>query len=220
MALTHTLELDGVFLELDGRRILSDIYLCCRTGTITGLLGRNGEGKTCMLRILFGMLRAQSRSIRIDQTPLMGADRDPRVMRYLPQFNFIPPFLKIRAVFGHFNLAPEPFWAAFPEFETLHNTKIGQLSGGQKRVVEVYALLKSDTQFLLLDEPFTHISPVQMEIVKDLIREEKTRKGILVTDHLFRHVAEISDELWVLKDCKLHRVEGLEGVEALGYASI
>jgi lipopolysaccharide export system ATP-binding protein len=220
MSLNHTLELDGVYLELGGRRILNDIYLRCQTGTVTGLLGRNGQGKSCMLRILFGMLRGQSQSIRIDQIPLMGDQRNPRVMRYLPQFNFIPPFLKIRSVFGHFKLAPEPFWAVFPEFETLHDTSLGRLSGGQKRIVEVYVMLKSDAQFLLLDEPFTHIAPVQMESVKAIIRGERMRKGILITDHLFRHVAEISDELWVLKDCKLLQVKDLGEVEYLGYARI
>ena len=63
--MTHKLEADSIHLEFKGRRILSDIYLKCETGKITGLLGRNGEGKTCLMEIIYGTLKSE-KSVRFD----------------------------------------------------------------------------------------------------------------------------------------------------------
>jgi len=87
--MTHTLEVDSIQLEFDNRRILSSIYLKCETGKITGLLGRNGEGKTCLMRVIYGSLKCE-KSIRFDNIAYHEAFKRPDLLLYLPQFNFIP----------------------------------------------------------------------------------------------------------------------------------
>jgi ABC-type multidrug transport system ATPase subunit len=64
--MVHTLEADNILLEFGLRQVLSDIHIHCRTGEITGLLGRNGQGKTCLMKILYGDLNASSYSVRFD----------------------------------------------------------------------------------------------------------------------------------------------------------
>jgi len=215
----HTLEADGIQLAFDGRKILSDIYLQAETGSITGLLGRNGEGKTCLMRIIYGDLDAE-KSIRINGQSENKAFRKKGLLLYLPQFNYIPAFLSLKRIFMDFELDFSFFQEKFPEFGGRYNANAGSLSGGERRLVELYIVVKADSLFAMLDEPFTHLNPVQTEKVKELLREEKVNKGILLTDHMYRHVTDIANKLYVLTNGKLHLTKTREDIETLGYANL
>ena len=86
----HSLEVDSIILEFDTKRILQDVYLKNETGKTTGILGRNGSGKTCLLNIIYGELKTNNKSIRLDGNAIYDGYRNPEILRYLPQFNFIP----------------------------------------------------------------------------------------------------------------------------------
>jgi ABC-type multidrug transport system ATPase subunit len=212
----HLLEADSIQLVFDGRSILSDIYLTSETGKITGLLGRNGAGKSCLLKIIFGSLDSE-KSIRFDKQPNNQPFKVSKLITYLPQFNFIPKRLSLRRVFQDFDLDYSIFENRFPEFSSKTLSPIGSLSGGEYRLIELYVILKSKTQFALLDEPFTHLSPLQIEKAQELILEEKINKGILITDHLHEAVKNICDNLYVLSNGKTHLTKNLEDLERLGY---
>jgi ABC-type lipopolysaccharide export system ATPase subunit len=68
----------------------------------------------------------------------------------------------------------------------------------------------------MLNESFTHLSPIQIEKVKDLLLEEKTNKGLLITDHMHRQVLDICDDLYVLTNGKTHLAKNIKDIEALG----
>jgi ABC-type lipopolysaccharide export system ATPase subunit len=70
----------------------------------------------------------------------------------------------------------------------------------------------------MLDEPFTHLSPLQIEKVKELLLEEKTNKGFLITDHLYREVLDICDSLYLLADGETQLTQSVADLETLGYA--
>ena len=218
--MNHKLEIDSIILEFDSRRILSDVYLKCESGKITGLLGRNGYGKTCLMNIIHGSLAPTNKSIRLDGVSINQTCKIANLLLYLPQFNFIPKELALKRVFSDFNLAFSPFEQLFPEFETKYYSRIKDLSGGQRRLVEIYVVICSESKFALLDEPFSHLSPIFIEAIKDLILKEKKNKGILVTDHLYRHIIEISDELYVISDGKTQLIKDLDEIEFLGYARL
>jgi ABC-type lipopolysaccharide export system ATPase subunit len=217
--MTHKLEADGIQLSFNERRILSDIYLKCETGKITGLLGRNGQGKSCLMKIMYGSMNCE-KSVRIDNFSVPAAFKRPDLLTYLPQFNFIPGSLSLRRIFKDFELDFLQFTQLFPEFSTAYTSSISHLSGGGRRLVELYAIVKSPAQFTMLDEPFSHISPVQIEKVKVLLQEEKEAKGFLITDHLYQHITDISDTLYVLANGKTHLTKCLEDIELLGYARL
>ncbi|MFA7583487.1 MAG: ATP-binding cassette domain-containing protein [Proteiniphilum sp.] len=82
----HTLDISSVRLLYDERLILSDVYLNIETGNIVGLLGRNGEGKSSLMRVIFGVIDTD-RSIIIDESSVYEAYKHPKLMRYLPQHN-------------------------------------------------------------------------------------------------------------------------------------
>ena len=216
----HKFEADSIMLEFGTKRILSHIYFKCETGQITGILGKNGQGKTCLMNIVYGNLNPISKSIRFDNVSIFQAFKRPDLLTYLPQFNFIPSHLTLKRIFSDFELEFSDFENIFPEFSTKFKSSIKTLSGGQRRLIEVYVIIKSKSQFSMLDEPFSHLMPLQIEKVNELLKIEKLRKGFLITDHMFRSVTEISDNIYVLTDGKTHLTKGITDIERLGYARL
>ncbi len=214
--MNHILEADGIQLEFDGRQILSDIYIKCKTGSITGLLGRNGQGKSCLMNSIYGILPCE-KSIRFDLMPIRESFKRTDLIRYLPQFHFIPRSLSLHRIFQDFNVDFRLFQQHFTEFSLREKTSIKKLSGGERRLIELYVIIKSATQFILLDEPFTMLNPLQIEKVKALLVEEKKYKGLLITDHLYQHILDIADSLYVLSNGRTILTKNVEDVKALGY---
>ena len=214
----NVLEIDGVILEFNNKRILQNVYLKIEQGKITGLLGRNGTGKSSLMKILFGDLIPQQKSIRLNGRSILKANRAPKNMRYLPQSNFIPNTLSTKRVFSDFNLDFGTFTKHFSEFSKYYHSKIKHLSGGEKRIIEIYVLLVSDTKICMLDEPFSQVMPLHVESIKNLILQEKENKGILLTDHLYKHITDICDELYIIENGQTHLTKNKMDLERLGYA--
>jgi ABC-type multidrug transport system ATPase subunit len=214
----HTMEVDSVQLDFGLRCILSDVHVKCETGKITGLLGRNGQGKTCLMRIIYGDIESDSRSVRFDKTPIPQAYKRPDLLLYLPQFHFIPGYLTLKRVFSDFNLEFGDLERRFPEFKPRYRSTVRHLSGGEKRLIHIYIIARSPSRFAMLDEPFSHLMPLQVEKVKELLQEEKNNKGLLITDHLYRDIISLSDYLYVLVNGQTHLTKKMEDIERLGYA--
>ena len=88
----------------------------------------------------------------------------------------------------------------YENMSLLKNQRMGQLSGGERRFLEALMILLSPVQFVLLDEPFSHLSPIYVEQLKTIIQEQKSQKGVLITDHLYRDVLEIADQTYLLQN--------------------
>ena len=84
------------------------------------------------------------------------------------------------------------------------------------RLVELYVILKSDSQFILLDEPFTYISPVHNDIIENIILSESANKGFLITDHLYRRIRKIAP-VYLLSNGKTHLVKEEEDLREFRY---
>src|ERR1700758_631246 len=113
----HKLEVDSIALEFRLRKILSDIYVICETGKITGLLGRNGEGKSCLMNIICGNLEPTSKSIRFDERVIPYPYKNTNLLLYLPQFNFIPKSLTVKRIFKDFDIDFANFEKEFPDIK-------------------------------------------------------------------------------------------------------
>lgn len=213
----HILEVDGVMLSFGQNRVLQNIYLKCESGSVTGLLGRNGCGKSSLMRIMFGEPLTEDRSVRIDNQCLLGSFRDPKDMRYLPQQHFIPKHLSLTRVLDDFGLEKDRLIENFPEFDAFPKLKVNQLSGGWQRILELYIILMSESKFVLLDEPFSHIMPLHVETIKRLIVEEKQNKGILISDHLYQHIMEVSDQVYMINNGRSFPIQTAEELHENGY---
>ncbi|TCC97406.1 ATP-binding cassette domain-containing protein [Pedobacter psychroterrae] len=213
----HKLEVDSVVLDFGPRRVLSDVYMKFETGKVTGLLGKNGNGKTCLMKIIYGQLQPNSKSIRFDESHVAELYKRPDLLLYLPQFNFIPAGLSLKRIFSDFSLDFQVFEKFFPEFNSKYTTTLKTLSGGQRRIIEIYMVLMSNSKFAMLDEPFSHQSPLVIEKITELINQAKNNKGILVTDHMYQTIIEISDHLYLLANGKTHLTKCVEDLKFLGY---
>lgn len=139
---------------------------------------------------------------------------------YLPQFTFLPKSLKLKRVFLDFGIDNIDFEQDFPDIRLNFNSKLSELSGGELRLIEVFLIIKSKTKFVLLDEPFSHIMPLHIEKIKQILTKEKENKGILMTDHMYKHITDISDNLYILSNGKVQQIKEIDDIERLGYARL
>jgi len=211
------LEIDNIELYFKNKRILNGIYLKAETGKITGILGRNGCGKSSLLDIVFGNLKPKYKLIRIDKKPILKPLYKTNLINYLPQYNAVPKWIKLKNLFDWFKVDWDEFANRFEEFRKHRNQKIDELSGGERRFIETYIVLKGKNKIAFLDEPFNGISPLLIEHIKTIIDEEKATKIIVLTDHRYENVIEITDTLYLLNNGSSKAINKLSELEDYGY---
>ncbi|WP_142783473.1 ATP-binding cassette domain-containing protein [Changchengzhania lutea] len=214
-----TLEIDNVELYFNNNCILNSVYLKAETGKITGILGSNGSGKSCLLQIIFGNLKSKYKLVRLDNKPILKPLYQTQLISYLPQYHFIPNRMRIKNAFILFKVSWDSFIIDFDTFKATKDTRFNLLSGGEQRLMETYIILKSDRKIILLDEPFSHLAPLYIEKIKTLISEEKEHKAIIITDHMYRHIVNVSDAIYLIKDGHTKRINNLTELEDYKYLS-
>ena len=214
--MNHRLVVDSVVVRFGEKTVLSGGYITSQTGMVTGLLGRNGTGKSCMFRALMGGLKVDYVIVHIDDTPI---DRNKIGLRikYLPQDKMIPGGMTLKRAFELYKVDFWEFALRFPKYSGYYNTQIWELSGGEARLAELYLVLMTEGDFCILDEPFSQISPLNIEAAHDLIREKSREKGIIVTDHNFEAISQVVDNLFVIADGNTFSVESREDLVRHGY---
>jgi len=208
------LEFDSFELSYSDRKILSSVYMKCEVGEIVGLLGRNGTGKSSLMKIVFGALRTEYKSIRINGRTLLENNRD---IAYLPQHPLIPSYLSIRKAFQLFGISCDAIVKEHPYLSDFLDFKSDQLSGGYRKLIEVIMILNSSSKFCILDEPFSGLMPLHIENLSAVLVDSKKEKGIIITDHLHRYVTAISDRMYVLSNGKTYPIRHQDQLVALGY---
>ncbi|MEY8869159.1 ATP-binding cassette domain-containing protein [Meridianimaribacter flavus] len=214
-----TLEVDNVELYFKDKCILNGIYLKAETGKITGVLGSNGSGKSCLLNIIFGSLQSKYKLIRIDGKPITSALYKTKLASFLPQFNFTPDRAKLKTVFKLLKIDWNDFVAEFESFSSYKDKRLNRLSGGERRVIETYLILKGKNKIALLDEPFSHLSPLHIQKIIGLISEEKHEKIIIITDHMHKNVINTSDNLYLIKNRCSKPINDLKELETYNYVN-
>jgi ABC-type multidrug transport system ATPase subunit len=180
----HVLEFDSLQLQYQTRSILSSIYMKCEVGEVVGVLGRNGCGKSSLMKIVFGSLKGSYQSIRINGVQLPANHLHKKLIGYLPQENLIPSFITVRKALRLFEIDVNEIIVDFPDVENFLDFTPKQLSGGYQRIIESLLILKSQAIFCILDEPFSGLMPVHVERLKQIIATEKSRKEIIITEHM------------------------------------
>lgn len=213
------LKVDSVELAFDGRRILQDISLHCSQGEVVGLLGRNGCGKSSLLKIIYGILPTTHKYVSIDGKVIFKGYRDSQIA-YLPQHNYLPPGISIKSL-AKMMVAPR-YWNEFSAhiiYRNHWNKNTSQLSGGELRQLEMLMVLYSRADFILLDEPFTHVTPVQSDYFKEVIKAISSAKGVIVTDHQYHNVMDLSDRIIILTEGCTKPVSGINDLVTYNYLS-
>ena len=146
---------------------LKDINFEIEKGDRVGIIGRNGAGKSTLLKIIFGALKADHKFVKVDDKYISSLYDSRNLIQYLPQDSFLPthiPIKKIISIFCEREQAAQLF-----EMELIKpflRQRNNDLSGGEKRLIEIFILLYSKAKYVLLDEPFNGLAPLHIEIIK------------------------------------------------------
>ena len=208
------LQARGIGKNFGNKRIVRNVSIGVRRGEAVGLLGPNGAGKTTTFYMLSGLMQADEGSIFLDgndvtETPLYQRAR--LGIGYLPQessiFRGLSVEKNIRAVLeiteSNADLRDSMLEELLAEFGIGHlrNTPSINLSGGERRRLEIARALAARPSFLLLDEPLAGIDPIAVADIRDLISQLKEHGlGVLITDHNVRETLEIVDRAYIIHD--------------------
>jgi len=222
-----TLETREISKTYRGRRVVDDVTLYVQQGEVVGLLGPNGAGKTTSFYMIVGLISPDSGRILVDEKDITGLPMYQRAQRgisYLPQEASIFRKLSVEE-----NLMA--ILETLPLDSRQRNEKkeqlIGQLglekvrrsmgymlSGGERRRVEIARSLVIDPSFLLLDEPFSGIDPIQvLELQRIIFDLKRTGIGILITDHNVRETLAVTDRAYIINNGRIFRAGSPEALE-------
>jgi len=208
------LSIQNINKKIKDKNIVSNISFEVSSGCISGLLGPNGAGKTSTFYIIAGLIKADKGDIFLageNVSNFAMHERSKMGIKYLPQEPSI--FQNLSVYENLLGLAELSFkrkkdienfiTKSIEEFNLseILNHKGRQLSGGQRRKVEIARTLAANPKIILLDEPFAGIDPIAIdEIKKVLIKLKNKNIGILITDHNVREALEICDHAIVINN--------------------
>ena len=204
----------GIGKSFRGKRVVRNVSLRLQRGEAVGLLGPNGAGKTTTFHIISGLLPADEGNVQLDGNDIttMPVFRRARLgLGYLPQessiFRGLTVEQNIRAVLestegnkGDHDAILDDLMAEF-SIAHLRNTVSVNLSGGERRRLEIARALALRPTFLLLDEPLAGIDPIALNDIRNLIGQLKEHGlGVLITDHNVRETLDIVDRAYIIYD--------------------
>lgn len=218
--MTAAAELQALHLakSYNKRPIIRDVSLRVQASQIVGLLGPNGAGKTTCFYMIAGLVRADHGQVLINGQDVTGLPMHGRAragLGYLPQeasvFRKLSVADNILAILQtRKDLTPvqqqDQLEALLEEFHIgrLRNSLGMQLSGGERRRVEIARALATDPQFILLDEPFAGVDPISVGDIKTIILHLRNRGiGILITDHNVRETLDICEKAYIVGEGKI-----------------
>jgi len=210
---------EAIRLSFGKREVLRDVVVSVAQGEIVGLFGRNGTGKSCLFRILLGELTADYASISVDGRRVSRPFRVPGLVNYLPQQSVQPPGIRLSTLLRLYDLSPAHLIEQLPAYREYLDQRLrfGQLSGGNRRLLELYLLLHMPTRFTFLDEPFAGLAPLLVEQALTLIQSARQRKSILINGHDYRNVLTVTDRNYLLYELRLQSFNSLMELRQLGY---
>ena len=200
--------------SIKDKKILSKVSFKVDAGQIYGLLGPNGAGKTTTFYIIAGLIGFEDGQVSLldnDISNLPMHKRSKLGIKYLPQepsiFQGLTVYENLKGLAElsiKNNKDIEDFIEkSIDEFglADIASFKGRQLSGGQRRKVEIARTLAADPKFILLDEPFAGIDPLAIEDIKDILSKlAKQNIGILITDHNVRETLEICHKAAIINN--------------------
>lgn len=206
------LQVDKLHQYYGGSHILRGLTFDAKIGEVTCLLGRNGVGKTTLLRCLMGLVPAKDGKVSWEGKPITGFKPHQRVhagIAYVPQGREIFPRLTVeenllmglsRFRAGEAKAVPEHIYELFPVLREMKQRRGGDLSGGQQQQLAIGRALASRPRLLILDEPTEGIQPSVIKEIGAVIKKLAQRgdMAILLVEQFYDFAAELADQYLVM----------------------
>lgn len=222
----RTLQTVEICKSYNGRRVVDNVSVRVAQGEVVGLLGPNGAGKTTSFYITVGLISPDAGDVLLDGSPVTQLPMYVRARRgvsYLPQeasvFRKLSVEDNLMAILQTLPLSArerrERMNALIADLglETVRHSKGYMLSGGERRRCEIARSLVLQPDFILLDEPFSGIDPIQVLELQRIIGELKAKGiGILVTDHNVRETLAVVDRAYIISNGRIFRAGSPESL--------
>ena len=208
---------DGLVKTYKKRRVVDVVSIEVNCGEIVGLLGPNGAGKTTTFYMIIGFVRPNAGTVMIDgsdltQLPMYQRARrgigylaqEPSIFRKLTVEENINAILQMQALSRSERKKRLESLLEQLDIAKLRKSYAYNLSGGERRRVEIARALVTRPDFLLLDEPFAGIDPIAVEDIQSIVSGLRNENlGILITDHNVRETLSITDRAYIMCEGKI-----------------
>ena len=223
MAILETTELSKTYR---GRRVVDDVSIHVEQSQVVGLLGPNGAGKTTSFYMIVGLISPDSGRVLLDGkdiTEMPMYQRARNGISYLPQepsvFRKLSVEQNLMAILETLRISGRERRDRMNQLieqlglQRVRHNKGFTLSGGERRRVEIARSLVTSPNFLLLDEPFSGIDPIQVLELQKIIGElKRSGIGILVTDHNVRETLAVTDRAYIINNGSIFRAGSPEAL--------
>lgn len=204
-------------------RVLKDITLNFEKGQGVALIGPNGSGKTTLIKVLLGLVSANSGEVIFDGRSIKGQSDYRQQVGYMPQMSRFPDNMSVRQLFHMMKSLRSDvqgqdydleLYKAF-EIEAMASKRLEILSGGMKQKVSAALAFLFDPTVLILDEPTAGLDPVSNEILKDkLKRMINAGKLVLVTSHILNDLDDITTHVAYMMDGEVRFYKSLDRLKS------
>jgi lipopolysaccharide export system ATP-binding protein len=216
-AAASVLEARGLSKIYRKRRVVNDVALRLQQGEIVGLLGPNGAGKTTTFYMIVGLIQPLNGRILMDGSDITSMPmykRSRKGIGYLSQepsiFRKLSVEDNIVAILETLPLSKEERSARLESLldelsiKHLRHSKAYQLSGGERRRLEITRALVTEPKFMMLDEPFAGVDPIAVHDIQTIVANLRTRGiGVLISDHNVEQTLDIVDRAYIMFDGKV-----------------
>jgi acetoin utilization transport system ATP-binding protein len=209
------IEVKGLYKSFNKHSVLKDINLKLEKGTIFGLIGINGAGKSTFLRLIMGILQPDCGEIKIDKKSILENNSLKQTIFYLsdhPPFNNQMTFRNLADLYKVFYpFEEDTFKSILNLFSLDENINLSQISKGMKRQGYIALAFASGAKYLLLDEVFDGLDPsARLKFKKLMISLEQKDKIIIITSHSLRELEDICDSFGMIDEGYFKRYGNLD----------
>ena len=211
------IKVENISRSVKSKILFKNISFDLPNNKITGLLGANGAGKTSLFKALAGLSKIDNGSISFYEKNLHSMNLEERSnagLNYVPQENSLFDDLSLQENLEAVielkfkEVSEEKFKQIKDLLEVMKltdkaKTKSKFLSGGEKRKTEILRSILLDSKYILLDEPFAGVDPISVEEIIKILKKFKKNLGIFISDHNFRDVINVCDEIILLNQGEL-----------------
>ena len=193
------LEINNLNKSFDNKEILKDINLSIQSGKIIGLLGKNGVGKTTLIKLINDLLTPTSGEILIKGQKI-GVETK-KVISYLPERTYLNKQMKVSEVISYFedfydNFDSEKAKKLLKDLDLDINQKLAKMSKGMQEKVQLVLVMSRNADLYVLDEPLGGVDPATRDYILDTILSNfNENASVIISTHLISDIEKILDEV-------------------------
>lgn len=201
------LTINGLYKNYDNKEVLKDINLNINSGKIIGLLGKNGTGKTTLIKLINDLLTPTKGTIKF-KGKTIGVDSKKRIS-YLPERTYLDKNMKVSEVIKYF----EDFYTNFDSKKAIKllkdlkldiNQKLSKMSKGMQEKVQLVLVMSRKADLYILDEPLGGVDPATRDYILDTILNNfNENASIIISTHLISDIERMLDEVIFIDDGKI-----------------